>query len=97
MKRHAVGYTDNGTVEVCAMCERAAVLESDAEHVLCRRKGIVARDFVCSRFSFDPLKFDPGEKAKILPPDECGLDYDGCEKAADDVKDTAEKSAGKAD
>ena len=80
MKRHTVGYDDNGTAEVCAMCERAAVLESDGEHVLCRRKGIVEKDFVCSRFSFDPLKFDPGTKAKLPAAD--APDADDGETAA---------------
>ena len=70
MKRRVVGNDDNGTVRVCAMCERAAVLESDAEHVLCRSKGIVGKDYVCSRFSFDPLKFDPGEKARLPVPED---------------------------
>ena len=84
MKRRTVVYDDNGTAEVCAMCEHAAVLESDGEHVLCRRKGIVAKDFVCSRFSFDPLKFEPGAKAKLPPIDGAGDETDGaCGEDAD--------------
>lgn len=47
------------------MCERAAILGSDGDHVLCSKKGVVSKDFVCSRFSFDPLKFEPGEKVRL--------------------------------
>ena len=75
MKKRTVEYDDNGTAKVCAMCERAAILGSDEEHVLCAKKGIVDRDFVCSRFSFDPLKFEPDAKVR-LPKADSGEDAD---------------------
>ena len=88
MRKRTLENEDGGTVNVCAMCERAAILESDAEHVLCGKKGIVAKDFVCSRFSFDPLKYVPGEKAgKPEMPDLA-------EEAETDVGEKAEKPDG---
>ncbi|MBO4216567.1 MAG: hypothetical protein J5940_01330 [Clostridia bacterium] len=81
MKRRTVEYNDNGTAKVCAMCERAAILESDEEHVLCMKKGIVAKDFACSRFSFDPLKFEPDTKVKLPPVDDEAIKAEAGEDA----------------
>lgn len=70
MKKRTVEYDENGTAKVCAMCERAAILGSDEEHVLCAKKGIVDKDHVCSRFSFDPLKFEPDTKVRLPKADD---------------------------
>ena len=39
----------------CAYCENAALLHSE-DYVLCEKKGVVAANFVCRKFSYDPLK-----------------------------------------
>ena len=80
MKKRTVEYDGNGTAKVCAMCERAAILGSDEEHVLCSKKGIVDRDFSCSRFSFDPLKFEPDAKVKLPKADVTEEDEEKTEK-----------------
>ena len=41
--------------EYCAVCEHAAPLH-DEGHVLCEKKGVVASDFLCRKFAYDPLK-----------------------------------------
>lgn len=39
----------------CRFCEEATLLR-DGENVLCRRYGVVHEEYVCRRFSYDPLK-----------------------------------------
>ena len=47
----------------CVNCERAA--EFDEDHMLCIKKGIVALDGKCRKFTYDPCKRIP-PKAKAL-------------------------------
>lgn len=39
----------------CAVCEHSHAL-IDEESAICPYKGAVALDFICRRFTFDPLK-----------------------------------------
>lgn len=41
----------------CAYCVHAAQLDED--HVLCIKKGVVAIDKACRKFSYDPCKRIP--------------------------------------
>lgn len=51
------------TTRICLYCEKSCNVH-DSEHVLCTRKGIVANDFVCNKFIYDPLKRTyPSKKA----------------------------------
>lgn len=47
----------------CAFCERSASLR-DREHVLCSSRGVVSANYICRKFSYDPLKRNP----RRLPP-----------------------------
>ena len=49
---------DNDYKKVCALCEHAKRL-CGGDEMLCRKKGVVAEDFHCAGFSFDPLKRVP--------------------------------------
>lgn len=60
---------DDNLEKVCAFCEDGTPLPADAEgnvFVLCKKNGMVKDTYVCRRFSYDPLKREPGG-AKILP------------------------------
>ena len=41
----------------CAYCRHSAPAEEDT--VICRKKGIVAQEFSCFRFRYDPLRRTP--------------------------------------
>ena len=43
---------------ICAYCEKATVL-FDEDSMLCKKKGVVSRDYKCSSFIYDPLKRQP--------------------------------------
>ncbi|MBQ9544071.1 MAG: hypothetical protein IJV00_02960 [Clostridia bacterium] len=42
----------------CRYCERSNEVMDD-DNVLCDKKGIVARDYVCGGFRLDLMKLDP--------------------------------------
>ena len=44
--------------KICAFCENGTRMV-DEDTVLCSKKGPVASDFHCRRFTFDPLKEKP--------------------------------------
>jgi|GEM_PF-2008730 len=46
----------------CVNCANAA--EMDADHMICKKKGIVSKEKRCLSFSYDPLKRDPALPAK---------------------------------
>lgn len=56
---------NNYDEKICARCENGRCL-IDEESVLCRHKGVVALDFTCRRFVFDPLKVK--KEAVVLKP-----------------------------
>ncbi len=47
---------------LCALCERASVI--DENDMLCRKRGVVSRNYHCRKFQYDPLKRIP-QKANI--------------------------------
>lgn len=47
----------------CAYCQRCTAL--DDEQVLCTKRGVVAADFKCRKFRYDPCKRIP-PKMKAL-------------------------------
>ena len=47
----------------CLYCARGTVI-SDRE-VICRRKGVVAAEFHCGRFKYDPFKRVPPRPVKL--------------------------------
>ena len=49
----------------CALCEYAQEIH-DEEHVLCDKKGVVARHYVCRKFSLDLFKLSPTPNAAPL-------------------------------
>ena len=54
----------------CAFCEHAVPLV-DVSRMLCEKKGVVASEFLCRRFVYDPLKRTPQLPPKlIIPPPE---------------------------
>ncbi len=61
---------DDDLEHVCAFCEYGTPLPADLEgnvFVLCKKLGAVVRDtHICRRFSYDPLKREPGG-TKVLP------------------------------
>ncbi len=50
-----------GTKDVSPYCEYCAHgrLSPDKESVLCKKLGIVTKDFNCKKFKYDPLKRQP--------------------------------------
>lgn len=44
--------------KLCIFCENATILQGESD-ILCKHKGIVAEDFVCRKFVYDPLKRTP--------------------------------------
>lgn len=51
-------------VTCCANCENASPLYG-GEQVLCRKKGVVSEQFLCSKYQFDPLKYIPAERPTL--------------------------------
>jgi hypothetical protein len=49
---------------VCEICEYATFLP-DSENLLCSKMGVVAADYSCRRFLYDPLKRIPTPAAKL--------------------------------
>ena len=50
--------------KVCAFCELAEALNNQ-EKMLCSRKGVVASDYCCRKFVYDPLKREPSPPVKL--------------------------------
>ncbi len=48
----------------CAFCENGELL-CDDQYVLCHKKGVVRSDFLCKKFSYDPLRRCPRNDPKI--------------------------------
>ncbi len=54
---------------VCVFCARASEI-ADRDEMLCKKRGVVAKDFVCRSFVYDPLKRVPRRRvfdAEELP------------------------------
>lgn len=51
--------------KVCALCEYATHLCGNEERFLCTKSGVVASDYICRKFSFDPLKRRPLPKPQM--------------------------------
>ena len=49
----------------CRFCDQATLLR-DGENVLCRRYGVVNEEYVCRKFSYDPLKRLPAAP-RVMP------------------------------
>ena len=49
----------------CCYCEYANEIKN-METYLCNKQGVVAYDFTCKKFKFDPLKLSPMLPAKRL-------------------------------
>ncbi len=47
----------------CRFCQHSSEL-SDEDTMLCSKKGIVKSDFVCKKFTYDPLKREPKRLSK---------------------------------
>lgn len=43
---------------ICAFCEKSANIY-DEDSMMCKQRGIVAKDFSCNNFIYDPLKRIP--------------------------------------
>ncbi len=48
----------------CIYCEHGSPL-ADGEHVICRKKGVMAGSLHCSSFRYDPLRRIPPKPASI--------------------------------
>lgn len=53
---------------VCEYCEYARIICDDA-NVLCSHRGVVAKEYRCRRFSYDPLKRTPTPPQSFNIPD----------------------------
>ena len=62
MKKKLYG---NHIEPACAYCARGTV-SKDGQMILCDKRGIVAQDFRCRKFVYDPLRRVP-KQAPILP------------------------------
>ena len=51
-------YHENELTCACEYCESASEV-CDGDAVLCSRHGMVGREHICRRFSYDPLKRRP--------------------------------------
>ena len=47
----------------CAYCQRGNAISERV--VVCRRKGVVAAEFHCTRFKYDPFKRVPPRPVKL--------------------------------
>ena len=47
----------------CLYCQRGNVISE--REVICKRKGVVAAEFHCSRFKYDPFKRVPPRPVKL--------------------------------
>ncbi|MBE6599249.1 MAG: hypothetical protein E7638_07395 [Ruminococcaceae bacterium] len=47
----------------CRFCQHSAPLAGE-DTVLCQKKGIVSSEYVCGKFTYDPLKREPKRLAK---------------------------------
>lgn len=57
---------------VCAFCELAERMNNQ-EKMLCSRKGVVASDYCCKKFIYDPLKREPAAPVKLPEVDPADL------------------------
>ena len=59
---------DDKIEKVCAFCEYGTLLPADAQgntFVLCKKNGMVKDTSVCRKFSYDPLKRNPGTNKRM--------------------------------
>ena len=59
---------DDNLEHICAFCEYGMPLPSDMDgnvFVLCKKQGVVRDTHICRRFSYDPLKREPGCKPPL--------------------------------
>ncbi len=49
---------DREITEICLFCEKGEPLNGN-RRVLCPKHGVVAADYGCRKFVYDPLKRDP--------------------------------------
>lgn len=49
---------------ICAYCELASPL-FDEDTILCQKFGVVAKNYSCKKFSYDPLKRVPPKAPKL--------------------------------
>ena len=54
---------DSEIERFCKFCQHSSEL-SDEDTMLCSKKGIVAADYVCKKFTYDPLKREPKRLTK---------------------------------
>lgn len=50
--------------KMCARCEQAQTL-NNSDKMLCSVKGVVAGDFCCKKFIYDPLKRNPSPPVRL--------------------------------
>ena len=48
----------------CAYCAKGSTINEN--EVICSRKGIVAMEFHCRRFRYDPLRREPPRPVKLM-------------------------------
>ncbi len=58
--------------DICKMCEfcRYASEIAGAAEMLCEKRGVVAREFKCRLFVYDPLKRVPRRLPELIVPDD---------------------------
>ena len=52
----------------CAYCRFASEV-TGTEDMLCRKKGVVPKQFICKKFVYDPLKRTPRRPPALVVPD----------------------------
>jgi len=60
---------ENDTPKCCEYCRYASTV-AVTEDILCEKKGIVAPDYSCRKFIYDPLKRTPRKPPALYVPEE---------------------------
>lgn len=50
----------------CRYCEAGCGFSAVDGTVLCEKKGVVAADYRCRHYRYDPLKREPKRRARVL-------------------------------
>ena len=60
-------------IRVCEFCRFASDLAGTRE-MLCQKRGVVAKEYKCRKFIYDPLKRVPRRLPELIVPDDLMLD-----------------------
>lgn len=58
---------------VCEFCRFASEI-AGTEEMLCEKRGVVAKEYCCRKFVYDPLKRVPRRLPELIVPDDLTLD-----------------------